>query len=135
MYTIFYVRVDQRVQSWGVLIVKGVGEEGHREILRVETGNSEHETTWAQVFQQLWERGLRGVVYGVSDEHPGLRATVARYFQGLGWQRCQVHYQRKREAGDLADWGRPAKRTRPSCRPSQIRRADKPTQNGQALPV
>jgi len=82
------------VQSWGVLIVKGVGENGHREILSVESGNSENETTWAQVFQQLWDRGLRGVVYGVSDEHQGLRAAVARYFQGLGWQRCQVHYQR-----------------------------------------
>jgi transposase-like protein len=89
-----YVRVDQRVQSWGVLIVKGVGENGHREILSVESGNSENETTWAQVFQQLWDRGLRGVVYGVSDEHQGLRAALARYFQGLGWQRCQVHYQR-----------------------------------------
>jgi transposase-like protein len=89
-----YVRVDQRVQSWGVLIVKGVGENGHREILSVESGNSENETTWAQVFQQLWEQGLRGVIYGVFDEHQGLRAAVARYFQGLGWQRCQVHYQR-----------------------------------------
>lgn len=89
-----YVRVDHRVQSWGVLIVKGVREDGQREILSVETGNSENETTWAEVFQRLWERGLRGVIYGVSDEHKGLRAAVARYFQGLGWQRCQVHYQR-----------------------------------------
>lgn len=89
-----YVRVDHRVQSWGVLIVKGVGQDGHREILSVERGNSENETTWAQVFQRLWERGLRGVVYGVSDDHQGLRAAVARYFQGVAWPRCQVHYQR-----------------------------------------
>jgi transposase-like protein len=89
-----HVRVDQQVHSWGVLLVKGIGADGHREILSVATGNSENETTWAQVFQRLWERGLRGVIYGVSDEHSGLRAAVARYFQGLGWQRCQVHYQR-----------------------------------------
>ena len=24
----------------------------------------------------------------------GLRAAIDRYFQGAGWQRCQVHYQR-----------------------------------------
>ncbi len=29
-----------------------------------------------------------------SDDHAGLRAAIARYFQGAGWQRCQVHYQR-----------------------------------------
>ncbi|MBI3659774.1 IS256 family transposase [Candidatus Acetothermia bacterium] len=89
-----HVRVNHQVQSWGVLLVKGVRADGHREILSVATGNSENETTWAQVFQRLWERGLRGVIYGVSDEHAGLRAAVDRYFQGGMWQRCQVHYQR-----------------------------------------
>lgn len=77
-----------------MLILKGVRADGHREILSVETGNSENETTWAEVFKRLWERGLRGVIYVVCDAHKGLRAAVARYFQGVIWQRCQVHYQR-----------------------------------------
>ncbi|MDQ2785828.1 MAG: transposase [Chloroflexota bacterium] len=29
-----------------------------------------------------------------SDDHAGLRAAIDRYFQGVSWQRCQVHYQR-----------------------------------------
>ncbi|MBI3659882.1 transposase [Candidatus Acetothermia bacterium] len=57
-----HVRVDHRVRSWGVLLVKGVGLDGKREILSVQTGNSENETTWAQVFKQLGDRGLRGVI-------------------------------------------------------------------------
>lgn len=93
-----HVRVDQRVQSWGVLLVEGIGADGRRELLSVESGNSENETTWSQVFQRLWERGLRGVIYGVSDEHKGLRAALDRYFQGVSWQRCQVHYLRNAQA-------------------------------------
>ena len=30
----------------------------------------------------------------VSDDHEGLKAAVARHFQGASWQRCQVHYAR-----------------------------------------
>jgi len=104
-----HVRMDHRVQSWGVLIVKGVGADGHREILSIETGNSENETTWSQIFQRLRDRGLRGVFYTVSDAHQGLKAALDRYFQGVIWQRCQVHFQRDaqklvpaKERGQLA---------------------------------
>jgi putative transposase len=30
----------------------------------------------------------------VSDDHGGLKATIARHFQGAAYQRCQVHYAR-----------------------------------------
>jgi transposase-like protein len=36
-----HVRMNQQVQSWGVLLVKGIGADGHREVLSVTTGNSE----------------------------------------------------------------------------------------------
>lgn len=29
-----------------------------------------------------------------SDAHPGLKAAIARHFQGVSWQRCQVHFDR-----------------------------------------
>jgi len=104
-----HVRMDHRVQSWAVLIVKGVGRDGKREILGIETSNSENETTWSQLFERLRDRGLRGVKYTVSDAHKGLRAALDRYFQGTIWQRCQVHFQRDaqkqvpaKERGELA---------------------------------
>jgi putative transposase len=34
------------------------------------------------------------VVLVTSDDHAGLRAAIARHFQGAGWQRCQVHFAR-----------------------------------------
>ena len=30
----------------------------------------------------------------VSDDHEGLKATIARHIQGASHQRCQVHYAR-----------------------------------------
>ena len=32
--------------------------------------------------------------YMVSDDHRGIRAAVARHFQGAVWNRCQVHLKR-----------------------------------------
>jgi transposase-like protein len=37
---------------------------------------------------------LRGVRYVVSDDHQGMRRAIDRHFQGVMWQRCQVHFVR-----------------------------------------
>ena len=89
-----HVRVDGRVVSQGVLIVAGVREDGRREVLAVEVADTESEATYQDLFRGLKARGLRGVVLVTSDDHAGLRAAIARHFQGAGWQRCQVHFAR-----------------------------------------
>jgi putative transposase len=88
-------RVDGRVVSQGVLVASAVRElDGLREILAVEVADTESEATYQQLFRALKARGLKGVELVVSDEHAGLKAAVARHFQGASWQRCQVHYAR-----------------------------------------
>ena len=89
-----HVRVDGRVVSQGVLIVAGVREDGRREILAVEVADTESEATCQDVFRRLKARGLQGVRLVTSDDHAGLRAAIARHFQGASWQRCQVHFAR-----------------------------------------
>jgi len=86
------IREDGQVRSEGVLIIKGVRADGKREILAVEVANTENETTWSEVFRALKRRGLSAVRYIVSDDHEGLRKAIERHFQGVAWQRCQVHY-------------------------------------------
>jgi len=88
------VRGDSHVASRGVLLVVGIGEDGFREILGTYTANTESETTWSEVFSDLRDRGLSGVRFVVSDDHPGLQAAIDRHFQGALWQRCQVHFLR-----------------------------------------
>jgi putative transposase len=88
------VRIDGRVVSQGVLIVSGVRDDGMREILGVEVADTESEATYQEMFRSLKGRGLKGVELVVSDDHGGLKAAIARHFQGASYQRCQVHYAR-----------------------------------------
>ena len=78
----------------GVLVVLGVRDDGYREIVGVEVADTESEATYHELFRSLKRRGLSGVELVVSDDHEGLKAAVARHFQGASWQRCQVHYAR-----------------------------------------
>jgi putative transposase len=80
--------------SRGVFGIIGIDEEGYREILGVWCADTESETSWSQVFCDLKERGLSGVEYVVSDDHQGLVKAIHRHFQGVIWQRCQVHFIR-----------------------------------------
>jgi len=88
------IRQGGHVVSEGVLLVVGIDENGHREILGVWCANSESEHSWSAVFNDLEARGLQGVKYVVSDNHKGLVKGIKRHFQGAIWQRCQVHFIR-----------------------------------------
>jgi putative transposase len=88
------VRVDHKVVNRGVLVVSGVRDDGFREILGVEVSDTESEATYQEMFRSLKGRGLSGVQLVVSDDHGGLKAAIARHFQGASHQRCQVHYAR-----------------------------------------
>jgi len=89
-----HARVDGRVVSQGVLVVAGVRDDGVREVLAVEVADTESDASYQALFRSLKERGLRGVELVTSDDHRGLRAAIARHFQGAAWQRCQVHVAR-----------------------------------------
>jgi transposase-like protein len=88
------VRWGIGVLNQGVLIVSGVRDEGFREILGVEVADTESEATYQELFRSSKRRGLSGVELVVSDDHEGLKAAIARHFQGASHQRCQVHYAR-----------------------------------------
>lgn len=88
------VRVGHKVVSQGVLVVSAVRDDGFREICGVEVADTESEATYHELFRSLKGRGLKGVELVVSDDHEGLKAAIARHFQGASHQRCQVHYTR-----------------------------------------
>jgi transposase-like protein len=88
------VRAGNTVTSKGVLIVTGVREDGRREVLDATVADTESAATYNELFGSLRERGLRGVRLVTSDAHAGLKAAIGRYFQGVAWQRCQVHFLR-----------------------------------------
>ena len=89
------VRVEGRVVSQAVLVVVGFTSQGRREVLHWAVGDSESEAHWGEVFRALKDRGLKDVKLVISDAHKGIRAALARHFQGASWQRCRVHYKRE----------------------------------------
>lgn len=88
------VRENGRIVSKGLLIVLGISETGHREVLGFILGDSESYETWRSLFLELRERGLRDVSFIVSDQHAGLVRAVRETFHNATWQRCQTHFQR-----------------------------------------
>ena len=76
--------------------MSAIRDDGRREILAVAVADTESEATYQDVFRRLKQRRLAGVRLVTSDDHAGLRAAIARHFQGAGWQRCQVHFARGR---------------------------------------
>jgi transposase-like protein len=81
--------VGSRVVSEGVeLLVSAVRDDGFREIVGVEVADTESEATYQDLFRSLKRRGLKGVELVVSDDHGGLKAAIARHFQGAAYQRC-----------------------------------------------
>ena len=87
-------RDGDRVVSRAALTISGIRSDGYREILGLRIGDTESYATWEEAFKWLKSRGLKGVMYVVSDQHAGLVEAARKHFQGATWQRCQVHLMR-----------------------------------------
>ena len=90
----FKSREDDRVVSRAALTVSGIRSDGFREILGIQIGDTESFSTWDETFRWLKQRGLKGVMFVISDQHSGLTEAIKKHFQGATWQRCQVHLMR-----------------------------------------
>lgn len=88
------VRVDGRIVSMAVLIVCGVDENGHRDIIAVEPMTEESRSSYGVLFQNLKDRGLSTPKLIISDAHSGLVSAIRESFPGASWQRCKVHFMR-----------------------------------------
>lgn len=88
------VREDGVIRGQAVQIAIGINEEGRRQVLGVEVANRESDTSWKDFLLALKRRGLKGVEFVVSDDHPGLKRAIAEVVPEAVWQRCYVHFLR-----------------------------------------
>ena len=109
----FKSREDNRVVSRAALTVSGIRADGFREILGIQIGDTESFSTWDETFRWLKQRGLKGVMFVISDQHSGLTEAIKKHFQGATWQRCQVHLMRNilgstsvRNRGEVASYAK-----------------------------
>src|SRR5215470_14678299 len=88
------VREDGIIASQAVLIAIGVDWEGRRQVLAVELASRESRSSWKDFLEALKTRGLHGVEFVISDDHPGLKKAIPEVLSGVFWQRCYVHFLR-----------------------------------------
>jgi transposase-like protein len=88
------VRMDGRVVSMAMLVAAGVNAQGQREVLAVEPMMEESKEGYAQLLQNLKQRGLGTPSLVVSDANKGLITAIRESFPGASWQRCKVHFMR-----------------------------------------
>ena len=87
------VRQDGLVQSSAVPEAIGLNEEGKREIIGISGKMSEAEIHWAEFFESLLERGLKGVELIICHDHSGLKDTRRSVISALPWQHSFFHLQ------------------------------------------
>jgi len=93
--TYLKVRDGLHYENKALFVVAGIRDDGLREILGVRLADSEASIFWQDLFEDLKERGLRGVKLVVSDGHKGIQKAVTESFIGSSWQMCHVHLIRQ----------------------------------------
>jgi putative transposase len=71
-----------------------VRDDGYRKILGTRMVDSKDSMFWEDFFDDLKERGLKGVELVVSDGHKGIQKAIESSFTGSSWQICHVHFMR-----------------------------------------
>ena len=83
------VRMDDRIC---LLVIIGVTEHGHKELIAVEDGHRESEASWYELLVGLRERGLtQGPKLAVGDGALGFWKALGKLYPQTVHQRCWVH--------------------------------------------
>ena len=70
------VRDGLHYENKALFVVAGIRDDGYREILGTKLADSEDSLFWEDLFEDLKERGLKGVKLIVSDGHKGIQKAV-----------------------------------------------------------
>jgi putative transposase len=92
----FEMRVAKTIEKVSVLVVIGVTENGHKQVIGIQSGDKESAASWRETFKDLKGRGLdsQTVTLGIMDGLPGLEKVFREEFPKGKVQRCQVHVAR-----------------------------------------
>jgi len=87
-----YLKAGGDQDKTAVLVVLGVDEQGHKELLAMEQGYRESTTAWSEVLRSLKERGLvEAPLLAIGDGALGLWAALDAIFPITRHQRCWNH--------------------------------------------
>lgn len=88
----FYLKAGAERDKTAVLVVLGVDDQGHKELLAMERGYRESSASWSEVLRSLKERGLtEAPLLAIGDGALGLWAALDDVFPTTRHQRCWNH--------------------------------------------
>jgi transposase-like protein len=92
----FYLKAGAEQDKTAVLVILGVDEQGHKELLAMERGYRESAASWSEVLRSLKARGLaEAPLLAIGDGALGLWAALDEVFPSTRHQRCWNHRSRK----------------------------------------
>lgn len=88
------IKDDLRSEKKAVYVIVGVDAHGYKDILGVWVDKSESASFWTNVFENLKLRGVKDILYMVSDGIAGFKESLDTVFPITQAQRCVVHLTR-----------------------------------------
>jgi transposase-like protein len=87
-----YLKAGAEQDKTALLVVLGVDEQGHKELLAMESGYRESAASWGEVLRSLKQRGLtEAPLLAIGDGALGFWAALDEVFPATPHQRCWNH--------------------------------------------
>jgi putative transposase len=87
-----YLKAGAEQDKTALLVVLGVDEQGHKELLAMESGYRESAASWSEVLRSLKQRGLsEAPLLAIGDGALGFWAALDEVFPTTRHQRCWNH--------------------------------------------
>ena len=89
--THFSVRSNGSVVKKAAYIVLGISKEGKKEVLSITIGENESAKIWANILNDLKNRGVEDILILCADGLSGMKEAITAVYSNCGYQRCIVH--------------------------------------------
>jgi len=87
----FPIRHDDQTDATPLLVVLGVDQEGHKEVLSVTVAGTESGPAWQEVVDDLKARGVQPIDLVITDGDEAAIGVWERAFPSARRQRCLTH--------------------------------------------
>lgn len=89
--THFSVRSNGSVVKKAAYIVLGISKEGKKEVLSITIGENESAKVWANILNDLKNRGVEDILILCADGLSGIKEAITAVYPSCEYQRCIVH--------------------------------------------
>lgn len=89
--THFSVRNNGSVVKKEAYITLGISKEGNKEVLSITVGENESAKIWANIINDLKNRGVEDVLIMCADGLTGIKEAISAVYPKCEYQRCIVH--------------------------------------------